>query len=351
MKKYQNFSDKDFAGDASFIKWVKNPDTETAFFWETFIKTYPEKRGEIRNARQMILSLNFREDRLEASDIEALRKSVFEGIRQEEARKSPQNQEKKENRRVAQVVNLFFQHGTAIAAGIAFMAVGVFAYFLMLNPESVQHKTEYGMIKTILLPDSSLITLNANSTLSYNNNWNSTAPREVWLNGEAYFSVTHQQNNQKFVVHTQSLNVEVLGTEFNVANRKGNAQVVLNIGKVKIGGPEGSDITKVTMQPGELVELSKGDKVLRKKIVNPEVYSSWRNRLLTFDDHTMREVINIIENNFGIQIELADPAMLDERITGTLPSNDIEVVLAGLSKTFGMIVSRDGNKVLIRKQE
>ena len=125
------------------------------------------------------------------------------------------------------------------------------------------------------------------------------------------------------MVHTQSLNVEVLGTEFNVANRKGNAQVVLNIGKVKIGGPEGSDITKVTMQPGELVELSKGDKVLRKKIVNPEVYSSWRNRLLTFDDHTMREVINIIENNFGIQIELADPAMLDERITGTLPSNDI----------------------------
>ena len=53
------------------------------------------------------------------------------------------------------------------------------------------------MIKTILLPDSSLITLNANSTLSYNNNWNSTAPRKVWLNGEAYFSVTHQQNNQK----------------------------------------------------------------------------------------------------------------------------------------------------------
>ena len=351
MKKYQNFSDKDFAADASFIKWVKNPDTETAFFWETFIKTYPEKRGEIRNAKQMILSLNFREDRLEASDIEELRKNVFEGIRREEARKSPPNPEKRENRRVARVVNLFFRHGAGIAAGIAFITVGIFAYFMMSNPESVQHTTEYGMIKTILLPDSSLITLNANSTLTYNNNWSSTDPREVWLNGEAYFSVTHQQNNQRFVVHTQSLNVEVLGTEFNVANRKGKAQVVLNTGKVKIGGPAGSDVKKVTMQPGDMVEFSAGGRVLQKRIVNPEVYSSWRNRLLTFDDHTMREVINIIENNFGIQIELADPAMLDEKITGTLPSNDIGVVLAGLSKTFGMIVSRDGNKVLIRKQE
>ena len=350
MKQYQHFSDRDFAADASFLKWVKNPDIETTFFWETFLKNYPEKYEAVHNAREMILSINFKEDKLDANDIEELRRQIFKGIKDQNLAKKPTGYKKQTKRRTV-AIDLLLKHRFKIAASIAIFSIIIFLLQLNTHPQQIKNTTAYGKIKTILLPDSSVVTLNANSTLTYDADWHKKDCREVWLKGEAYFFVKHQSDSQRFIVHAHELNVEVLGTEFNVVNRAGNAQVVLNTGSVKIDGAPGANISQITMQPGELVEFLGKDKVLRKRIVNPEVYSSWRKRLLTFENHSIQEVITLIENNFGVFIEVADASILDEQITGTLPSHDIDVVLSGLSKTFGMNISRDGDKVLIRKQE
>ena len=351
MKRYQYFSDKEFAEDPSFLKWIKNTDPETTFFWETFLKNYPGKEGEVLRARRMVLSLNFKEDKLEAADIEEMRHQIFEGIRREKQSHGVTDGKKSKRKVSVRAANPFLGHGRKIAAAITILAVIAISFFLTPQSEQIQHATDFGKIKTILLPDSSIVTLNSNSTLTYNTGWEEKGVREVWLKGEAYFSVTHQSNDQRFVVHAHELNVEVLGTEFNVINRAGNAQVVLNTGKIKIDAATGADVREMTMQPGDMVEFFGTDKVLRKRIVNPEIYCSWRNHLLTFENHTVEEVIAVIENNFGVSIQVTDSSMLKEEITGTLPSNDIKVVLAGLSKTFGLNMTRDGDKVLIRRQE
>jgi ferric-dicitrate binding protein FerR (iron transport regulator) len=71
------------------------------------------------------------------------------------------------------------------------------------------------------LPDNSTVILNANSSLRYQENWEAELLREVWVDGEAFFSVVHTHNHQRFRVNvTDDLKVEVLGTEFNVKDRR-----------------------------------------------------------------------------------------------------------------------------------
>ncbi|MGD1895272.1 MAG: FecR family protein [Cyclobacteriaceae bacterium] len=103
----------------------------------------------------------------------------------------------------------------AVVSGLVLTAALV--WFLLKADSLTEYATDYGEIRTLTLPDSSRVTLNANSAIHYAAKWDVDVAREVWLDGEAYFSVTHTQNDQPFIVHvTDGLRVNVLGTEFNV---------------------------------------------------------------------------------------------------------------------------------------
>jgi ferric-dicitrate binding protein FerR (iron transport regulator) len=104
------------------------------------------------------------------------------------------------------------------------------------------------------------VLLNANSQLRTPARWPAGARREVWLEGEAFFQVTKKgaapgggTDGARFVVHTGQVDVAVLGTRFNVTNRRGQTTVTLNEGKVKL--EEGDLDGAVIMEPGELVRL------------------------------------------------------------------------------------------------
>ena len=87
----------------------------------------------------------------------------------------------------------------------------------------------------IKLPDGSLVQLNANSTLSFDTQWDASADRCVWLNGEAFFEVEKKpETKQKFKVITADLTVEVLGTEFNINSHHQQTRVFLQEGEDKI---------------------------------------------------------------------------------------------------------------------
>lgn len=94
--------------------------------------------------------------------------------------------------------------------------------------------TAYGQTRTLQLADGTRITLNGHSTLRYPAAWTPGRPREVWLDGEGYFAVQHQADNQRFVVHTTAgFHVEVLGTKFTVSRRRDQGRVVLS-GKARV---------------------------------------------------------------------------------------------------------------------
>jgi ferric-dicitrate binding protein FerR (iron transport regulator) len=152
------------------------------------------------------------------------------------------------------------------------------------------------------------------------------------------------------VVHTNDLDVTVLGTQFNVNNRGDQVKVVLNSGKVKVKVAHAVSGNEIFMEPGEMVAYDTHRKLIGKQIVNPEIYSSWRDNYLVFDDAPLHEVAETLENTYGLQITFENESLSQEIIRGTVPSDDIEILLESLSHIFNLEITQENNKIFIAKK-
>jgi len=144
-------------------------------------------------------------------------------------------------------------------------------------------QTDYGQQQSIELPDGSTVELNANSSLTFEKNWNQLETRKVWLKGEAFFEVVKkEQSHQKFQVITKDLTVEVLGTVFNVNSHREETKVFLQEGKVNLS-LNGLEETML-LEPGEIIAYSQSKKEHpEKQQVLRSQHTSWKYGLLLFD--------------------------------------------------------------------
>lgn len=225
----------------------------------------------------------------------------------------------------------------AVVSGVAILGYGG---WLLSDRTAVIH-TEYGEVRTVVLPDQSVVTLNANSTLRYNNH------REAWIEGEAYFSVKPSVSSRPFYVHTASkINVEVLGTTFNVADRHGRVQVVLNSGKVRL---HGKDQQATVMQPGDLVEYKEAVRTVVKTHTDTLNYSSWKTRNLHFENASFAELSQLLEDTYGVTVVIKDSSLLNQQFTGTVPGQQIDILLDGLSQLFHLKITNNRKNVTIER--
>jgi transmembrane sensor len=239
----------------------------------------------------------------------------------------------------------FKKYASIAAAVTLLLCMSVFLskdYFLYDT-----YATSFGMTKNILLEDGSEITLNANSTLRVPKNLASSDVREVWLEGEGFFSIAKRPNHVRFAVHTNNLNVEVLGTKFNVNNRRGKTEIVLNEGRVKLTTSQ-NDQHPIYMKPGDYVMRLQNDTTLRRQIVKPEKYNVWQSNRLTFEDTPLRVVAEKIEDYYGVTVEIPNKEIADRQLTGTLPNNDLGIVLKSLGTAHNLKIDRQDNKIILR---
>jgi ferric-dicitrate binding protein FerR (iron transport regulator) len=199
----------------------------------------------------------------------------------------------------------------------------------------------------VRLEDGSEVELNANSRLKVRNTWGLPLQREVWLEGEGFFSVARQADGRKFTVHTDQLTVEVLGTKFNVAQRRNRTTVVLSEGKVKLTANAGRKQT-ILMQPGDYIELSAKDTTFNRRTVAPEKYTAWKENELFFENAPLPEVLQKVEDYFGVKIILQDTTAAGKRFTSSLPNNNLDVVLKSIASVYHLEVSRKQNRVILR---
>jgi len=237
----------------------------------------------------------------------------------------------------------------AIWIGLLMLGTAYFVYQTQ-QPNWITYQTDYGEVKNITLPDGSGVTLNANSQLKYaasdENTSRRSASREVWLDGEAYFSVVHTADDQKFRVQTANLNVEVLGTEFNVNNRRGDTEVVLHTGKVKLGLHDNKETPELMMEPGELVAYSANNKHLTKKLVNTENYTHWRNQELILNNTSLAEIARVLEDYYGFEVSMQDKLKdIQLTATATLSLKDTEIILTAISEIYGIEVEKEGKQI------
>ncbi|WP_353719865.1 FecR domain-containing protein [Dyadobacter sp. 676] len=213
------------------------------------------------------------------------------------------------------------------------------------------YETDFGEIRKITLSDGSKVVVNANSTLRVPRFGFGNSKREVLLTGEASFDVVHTQNHTRFVVKTnKNMNVEVLGTEFDVYARSSGARVVLNTGKIQLHYSDGHNDQKLTLKPGDLVSMDRKGKMTMSHTAQPQNYSAWKYHRFVFEDESFRQICNRLEETFGTEIIIRDRALADKEISGSFTALDAEELLdllslAGdfsyISKDSRIIVSGD----------
>ena len=214
--------------------------------------------------------------------------------------------------------------------------------------DSVLYRTQFGQTKTVTLPDGTEVMLNANSKLRVPAQWPEDSVREVWLAGEAFFSVRHTADHRKFVVNTsQQLRIEVLGTQFNVNSRDEKATVVLNAGKVKVRWPTQQVQSQRVMKPGDLVEYQLENQRIRQKKVDTTLYTSWRRNLLVFEDTPLEEIARLISNNYGYEVEFKEASLARLQFTGSVPADQPELLLTTLARSFDLDISEADQQITI----
>ncbi len=222
------------------------------------------------------------------------------------------------------------------AAVIVLLLIGTLAFHPLYEVLTTErYATAYGETQQIILPDGSSIVLNANSRLHYPKRWSVEVPREVWLQGEAYFSVrkTSTLKNQRFVVHTDGLAIEVVGTTFNVNQRDQATEVVLTSGKVQLFR-DGASQADAVMKPGELVIYSPQTRHLTRQATETPLHTAWKENLLIFKDESLQNIGRTLSDRYGISLRFGSPKIAQQRYTTTIPADRIEVLFTLLSASY-----------------
>lgn len=180
----------------------------------------------------------------------------------------------------------------------------------------------YGSSSKIVLSDSSVVWLNAGSSLLFPSIFKGKT-REVVLFGEAYFDVSPDKD-KPFIVQTSALEIRALGTEFNVsAYPEDNIiQTVLKEGSVAIRGVNATKNEKeIILKPNQLASFDKKTKNMSISGVNTDYYTLWTDGLLCFENRDLNRIIKSIERYYNINIQFENPLTGLVKISGKLDLN------------------------------
>lgn len=172
--------------------------------------------------------------------------------------------------------------------------------------------------QTISLPDGSTVVLNASSSLKYPDRF-SRKTREVYLDGEAYFSVTRDERSV-FIVHTDQQDVNVLGTQFNVQAYSSDpfAVTTLFTGKVKLATyANGKQVkNEIVMHPNQQIYFDKKKNEAFISEINPEESVTWQKGIYSFRDASLEDITRRLGQVMGITFIVSDETDRNEKYTG-----------------------------------
>jgi transmembrane sensor len=250
----------------------------------------------------------------------------------------------------------------AVAASLALIAGSSLSYFIasrggpaVAPGEARQVVTRRGERAAFNLADGSRVVLGAESRLAIPAGYGRPgAAREVNLEGQGYFEVTHD-SLRPFRVITALGTAQDLGTEFVVstyAEARG-MRVVVASGKVGLRQPASGQRTPadslplVTLTAGDLAQLdSLGTATVRR--VDPVPYVQWTSGTLAFNGTPLHEVIPQLARWYDVDIRLADSTLGSRRFTASFHNQSASQALALLALSLDLTVDRTGRAVVLR---
>jgi len=336
---FSSYTLEDLIDDPRFILWVTTPDNDLDAFWKKVQNEYPQITPVIAAASKIVLSMRFSTATMNAREQQVLWTAITEEAKLADV---PTAAAFNQSRSSAQAKPSFTVPLWLRAAAAVFVfGILSLSIFLYLQQQQTVITTAFGQTKTVALPDGSMVTLNANSALHYATNWDKKAIREVWITGEAFFKVNHLHQSgailaaDRFVVHAEELNVEVLGTTFNVKNRRGKVNVALVTGRVGVA-VEGASNPLIKLIPGELAEYTEKGQAIYKKAIYTKDYTSWHNGELHFNKTPLSEIFALIEDNYGYTVITKDNKIGKRQLSGNFSLSSEDAFFKAISTTLGI---------------
>lgn len=336
QKRYAAFTMEDFVADEYFQEWVLRPNDESDLFWLAFQQSHSDQQSRINDARLFLSLLRFRDnippkEKAEISLVNALAKIEAMEIDSE-----------------PQPVSIFRRFWRVAAIWIIVLATAGSIYFLTGRQNNIQVSTSYGQLDTVFLPEQSNIVLNANSSLSYKK-FKKGEPREVWLDGEAFFTVRHLADNSRFLVHTGDAIVEVLGTSFNIRKRRGRIEIALLTGSIRILVKKGA-AQPIIMKPGEVVSTDTAFSKIVLSSANTGNNAAWTQKRLVLNDPTVQEIVNYLEDIYGKKILLGSPAIAFKKVEGPILLDSLQDALFVLSTVLNVNIVEEHDTLILKQR-
>ena len=221
-------------------------------------------------------------------------------------------------------------------AAILAICFSVYFYSTTLNTEV---NTQIAQQTNVELPDASSVNLNANSTLTFNKkNWEDS--RKVNLNGEAFFKVA---KGKKFDVITDYGTISVLGTQFNVKQRKNYFEVTCYEGLVAVNYKNNS--TK--LKPGNKFLVIDGKLYTHEKETTAQ--PTWLRGESSFKNVALKHVISELENQYAINITIGN---IDNTrlFTGTFTHKNLDLALQSVTIPLNLRYNKSGNSIVLKRE-
>jgi transmembrane sensor len=213
---------------------------------------------------------------------------------------------------------------------------------LTVNQEII---TQPGTKSHFFLPDSTEVWLNSSSALKFPSIFQRNE-RRVNLSGEAIFKV-FKNKKKPFIVGTESMDIEAVGTEFNVSAYSGDLKFSTTLAEGKVKITDKTDQRKVMyLNPGAQLNFDTQKKTYNAENVRVEDVIAWRNGILIFNETPFFEVVAKLGRWFNADIQINDPSIANYRFTGTFTSESLNQVLELLTLATPIAYSNSKREVL-----
>lgn len=225
---------------------------------------------------------------------------------------------------------IFFHHPAATDTQIAMNTVSVPA----------------GQRVNLTLSDGTNVWLNARTTFRYPGSFRTDGNREVYIDGEAYFDVSHDKEHP-FVVNAGTYKVNVLGTSFNVSAYSDSElfETALMEGSVEIKSATDTNL-HIALQPEQKVSVENGELAV-SPITDYDIYR-WKEGLICFKNDSFDHIVRELEKTFGTTIVVHNENVLQYVYTGKFRQSDgISHALRVLRLSIAFDFARDEEKNII----
>jgi len=358
---YYHYEVTDFLEDQYFKSWVLTPSQESCEFWNNFLLTHPEKAEAVASAKWVLLGIRseMEEDFPTEGQVTAMLDEIHS--RKETTSRWPMR-------------GLWLRLGASLsAAAVVLLAIGwlrepnrhdnhvSYEELLSAVDATLMEQTNTTTAPILLtLPDSSTILLQPKSSVSYRKDFVRNALREVYLSGEAFFTVT-KNRRRPFIVYSNELVTKVLGTSFIVKAFEDARQVEVSVktGKVSVfprtdtevcEGIASPELAGTIITPNQKVLFSREQVQIRKELVDsPEILASavLPAPLLKFQDMPVSALLGNIEETYGIDIVYDDRLFGQCLLTASFTTESLyekmELICKGIEASFEVV---DGKMVV-----